>query len=57
MRYKVYATMSVELETEIEADSLEEAWEKARETDGAEFKEIDGSGAWNVFDVVGKQDT
>jgi hypothetical protein len=49
--FKIKAEMSINLETTIQAHSLEEAWELARETDGGLFSEIEGSGSWKVFDV------
>ncbi len=49
--YKVKAKMTQYLETTIEADSEDEAWEIARETDGGDFSEIEDAGTWTVESV------
>jgi hypothetical protein len=51
MKFKVLAQYDVELETTIEADSLEEAWDKARDLDGSEFTEVNKDG-WRIYDVT-----
>jgi len=50
-KYKAYAQYTVELEIDIEASSLDEAQEIARDADGADFKEI-GLGDWVIYDLV-----
>jgi hypothetical protein len=50
-RYKAYATISYELECEFDIEDDEDAWDFAREIDGGDFKEIDGSGEWKVYEV------
>jgi hypothetical protein len=51
MKYKVIATMYTKLVCEIEADSLDEAWEIAKETDGGTFKALP-DGDWEIYDVA-----
>lgn len=50
--FKVIASVTTELECNIEADSLEEAQAMARKMDGEEFKEIPGSAAWKIEGVT-----
>ena len=50
-KYKVIATMTIKLETIIEANSEEEANEIAREIEGDSFKEISNSGTWSIDSV------
>jgi hypothetical protein len=50
-RYKAYATISYDLECEFEVEDDEDAWDIARELDGGDFKELDGSGDWKVYEV------
>jgi hypothetical protein len=50
-RYKAYATISYDLECEFEVEDDEDAWDFARELDGGDFKELDGSGDWKVYEV------
>jgi len=47
-KYKVPATMYTHLYLEVSAESEEEAWAIAKETDGAEFISEDGSGEWEL---------
>ena len=49
--FKVTASYITYLTAKIEADSLEEACELARELDGGSFKD-DGRYDWNIDDVV-----
>ena len=50
-KYKAYAIISYELECEFEVEDGEDPWDVARELDGADFKELDGTGDWKVFEV------
>ena len=52
-KYLVRAQYTVNLYTHIEADSIEDAWNIARDLDGGEFVEEDqGAGSdWVVYDV------
>ncbi len=54
--YRVMAEMSVMYETTIEANSLEEAREMAREVDGGTFSEVDGGSSWTITDVLEEED-
>lgn len=53
-KYYVQAQYTVNLYTYVEAESLEQAWDIAKELDGGEFKEVDqGAGSdWVVYDVT-----
>jgi len=53
-KYKAYATISYDLvcEFEIEDDEDIDPWDFARDLDGGDFKEIDNSSDWKVFEVV-----
>ena len=50
-KFTVTATMYTKLRLEIEADSLDEAWKIARETDGGQFTALP-DGDWEIFDVT-----
>ena len=50
-RYKAYAIISYELECEFEVEEGEDAWDVARDLDGGDFKELDGSGDWKIYEV------
>tara|TARA_X000001382_G_scaffold120717_1_gene102474 strand:- start:2192 stop:2383 length:192 start_codon:yes stop_codon:yes gene_type:complete len=51
-KYRVVATSFTHLESEIEAENEDDAWEIAKETDGSEFSEIkDDRGDWLIYDV------
>ena len=50
--YKITATMTTYLETEIEAEDQDQAWETAVNMDGDAFTEIPNSGGWDVTDVI-----
>jgi len=50
-KYKAYATISYDLECEFEIEDDEDAWDVARDLDGGDFKELDGSGDWKVYEV------
>ena len=50
--YTVLAKMSSVLTTFVEAYSLDEATEKAKKEDGANFSEVENSGSWEILDVV-----
>lgn len=45
--FKVYATYTVCLSAEVEADNSQDAYEKAKELDGGEFKEL-SLGDWTI---------
>lgn len=48
-KYKVPAEMITDLFIEVEADSSEEAYQKAREADGSDFLEYpQPSGDWRI---------
>lgn len=49
-KFKVTATMYTKLVCEIEANSLDEAWEIAKETDGGSFTALP-DGDWEILDV------
>jgi hypothetical protein len=51
MKYKVTATMYTKLVCEIEADSLDQAWEIAKETDGGAFEALP-DGDWEIYNVA-----
>lgn len=44
--YRVIASMKEHLELEIKANTEEEAWKIAQETDGSHFRIIDGGDFW-----------
>jgi hypothetical protein len=49
--YKVLAVYEVELETTVEAENEDEAWEKANDSiDGGDYVEV-SRGNWRVYDV------
>jgi len=50
-KYRAYATISYDLVCEFEVEDGEEPWEVARNLDGEDFKEIDNSSDWKVFDI------
>jgi len=51
--YKAYATMSVDLVCEFQIPEGEDPWQYAKyEIDGGDFKQIDGSGDWKLFEVT-----
>jgi hypothetical protein len=49
--YTAYATITYELKYTFELEDDEDAWDYARDLDGGEFKEIDGSGDWHIYEV------
>ena len=51
MKYKAIAKCSYELSVEVEAASHDEALKMINEADPEDFKEIDGSGEWELIDV------
>jgi hypothetical protein len=51
-KYKAYATISYDLVCEFEVEDGEDPWDVARELDGGDFKELDGTSDWKVFEVV-----
>lgn len=50
MKYLVTATMYTKLVCEIEAESMDEAWAIAKETDGGSFTALP-DGDWEIYDV------
>ena len=49
--YRAYATMSIDLVCEFEVEDDEDEWACAKDLDGGDFKELDGSGEWKVYEV------
>lgn len=50
--YKIRVTMTTYLETEIEAEDQDQAWETALNMDGDAFTEVPYSGGWEVTDAI-----
>ena len=53
-KFRVLAEMTILLEHEIEADSLEQAWELAKQADGGDFTVMDEThqtDGWDIYDV------
>ena len=50
-RYKAYATITYELECYFELEDGEDAWAFAKDIDGGDFKEMDGTSEWNLYEV------
>jgi hypothetical protein len=50
-RFKAYATMSIDLVCEFEIEDDEDEWNYAKDLDGGDFKEIDGSGTWKIYEL------
>jgi hypothetical protein len=50
-RFKAYATMSIDLVCEFEIEDDEDEWAYAKDLDGGDFKELDGSGEWTLYEV------
>jgi len=48
--YKIKVTMTTYLETEIEVEDEDQAWQTALNMDGGDFREIPNTGEWNVTD-------
>lgn len=55
-KYKAYATVSYDVVCEFEYDENdpenENAWMYAKEIDGGDFSEIDGTGDFRVYEVI-----
>jgi len=49
--YRVLATMSIDLEAYMTIKNSDDPWEAAKNLDGANFKELDGTDDWTVYDV------
>ena len=49
--YKAYATISYELDCVFEVEDGQDPWDVAQQLDGGDFKEIDGSSDWRIFEV------
>jgi hypothetical protein len=49
-KFKVYSSFITYLSTEVEAESLDDAWKQAQELDGGSFKQDDVD-SWNIDDV------
>ena len=50
--YKIRVTMTTYLETEIEAEDQDQAWDTALNMDGSIFTEVPNSDGWDVTDVI-----
>ena len=51
-KFRVIAVMTTYLETEIEANDVDEAYEIAEDLDGGEFTPIKDSGDWEIYEVT-----
>jgi hypothetical protein len=49
--YRAYATMSIDLVCEFEIEDDADEWAHAKDLDGGDFKELDGTGEWKVYEV------
>ena len=49
--FYIKASMTTYLETTIEADDENDAWLKANNMDGGDFKAIDDDGGWDIVAV------
>jgi hypothetical protein len=54
-KYKAYATISYDLVCEFEVEDGEDPWDVARDLDGGDFKEMDDSGDWHIYEVEEKE--
>lgn len=52
MKYKVLVKMTEVLELVVEAQSKEDAFQIADNTDGSEFDRVEGSGDWDIYDII-----
>jgi hypothetical protein len=43
--------MSIDLVCEFEIEDDEDAWAYAKDLDGGDFAELDGTGEWKVYEV------
>ena len=50
-KYRAYATMSIDLVCDFEIEDDADEWAHAKDLDGGDFKQIDGSGDWKVYEV------
>lgn len=50
-RYRAYATMSIDLVCEFEIEDDEDEWDCAKDLDGGDFAELDGTGEWKIYEV------
>jgi hypothetical protein len=50
-KFRAYATITYELYCDFEVEDDEDEWAFAKDIDGGDFKEIDGSGEWNMYEV------
>jgi hypothetical protein len=50
-KFRAYATITYELYCDFEVEDDEDEWAFAKDLDGGDFKEIDGSGEWNMYEV------
>jgi len=50
-RYKAYATISYDVVCEFYLEDDQDAWDVAKDLDGGDFDEIDGSADWKVYEV------
>lgn len=51
-KFKVVATMTTYLTTEIEAEDVDQAYDIAHDLDGGEFTEIPHMGDWEIYEVT-----
>jgi hypothetical protein len=54
--YKVMAQYTTYVYTFIEAENNDEAWERAHELDGGDFKDS-GHGDWDVYSIEAQEQT
>jgi hypothetical protein len=50
-KYRAYATMSIDLVCEFEIEDDEDEWAYAKDLDGGDFKQLDGTGDWKVYEL------
>ena len=51
-KFRAYATITYELFCDFEVEDNEDEWAFAKDfLDGGDFKEIDGSSEWNLYEV------
>lgn len=52
-KFRIYASYRVNLILDIEAENLDDAWDMARDADGADFKRLpDSDSDWEINDVT-----
>lgn len=50
-RYKAYAIISYELDCEFEVPEGADPWDIAQELDGGDFRELQGTADWRIYEV------